>query len=254
MLIPSLTPGRIQHVGVPPWTVAPSSTSQTTSCTSLQRRISVKLMSWHGHDRMIEQFGRYRGTRDGAEVLTSFQDDVIRYSRQWRTGSTVHDRNKSPWTRPRSHWVQHTCEVLSSTHTSTHHLYCRLIHGELARLASPKWKFIHHRRKMSTDDLGRTDSRIWGPTVSEHDGALDMEYSERQRNWTHPHARRIKMSKERSIQGNDNERQMLVMMSDETGRHSVSLSRTSRPLTHTSLPAEQDTPRKLDPRVRRKIF
>ncbi len=46
-----------------------------------------------------------------------------------------------------------------------------------------------------------------------------MACNERQRNGTHPHARRIKTSTGRSKQGNDIERQVL---SDETGWYSVS--------------------------------
>ena len=35
-----------------------------------------------------------------------------------------------------------TCEALSEVHTTDHHGFWRLIHGELARLASVKWKFM----------------------------------------------------------------------------------------------------------------
>jgi hypothetical protein len=38
--------------------------------------------------------------------------------------------------------IQHTCESLSAAHIDTHHQCWRLIHGELARLASPEWKFL----------------------------------------------------------------------------------------------------------------
>jgi hypothetical protein len=38
--------------------------------------------------------------------------------------------------------IQHTCEVLSAAHIDTHHQCWRLIHGELARLAAPTWKFL----------------------------------------------------------------------------------------------------------------
>ena len=38
--------------------------------------------------------------------------------------------------------IQHTCETLSETHTAAHHRCWRMIHGELARLASPKWKLM----------------------------------------------------------------------------------------------------------------
>jgi hypothetical protein len=34
--------------------------------------------------------------------------------------------------------IQHTCEVLSTTHIDTHHQCWRLIHGELVRLAAPE--------------------------------------------------------------------------------------------------------------------
>ena len=37
--------------------------------------------------------------------------------------------------------IQHACEALSEAHTSAHHRCWRLIHGELARLASPEWRF-----------------------------------------------------------------------------------------------------------------
>ena len=38
--------------------------------------------------------------------------------------------------------IQHTCESLSATHIDAHHQCWRLIHGELARLAAPEWKFL----------------------------------------------------------------------------------------------------------------
>ncbi len=38
--------------------------------------------------------------------------------------------------------IQHTCEALSSTHIDAHHQCWRLIHGELARLVEPEWKFL----------------------------------------------------------------------------------------------------------------
>ena len=38
--------------------------------------------------------------------------------------------------------VQHTCEALSAAHIDAHHQCWRLIHGELARLAAPEWKFL----------------------------------------------------------------------------------------------------------------
>ena len=38
--------------------------------------------------------------------------------------------------------IQHTCEVLTDDHTEGHHQCCRWIHGELARLTSPEWKFM----------------------------------------------------------------------------------------------------------------
>ena len=64
---------------------------------------------------------------------------------------------------------------------------------------------VHHRRKRSTHDLGRTDGRISGPTVSDLHGGLCMEQSEGQRNGTYPHVRRIKTITGRSgVQGNDN--------------------------------------------------
>jgi hypothetical protein len=37
--------------------------------------------------------------------------------------------------------IQHTCEALSELHTMAHHRCWRLIHGELSRLASSKWRF-----------------------------------------------------------------------------------------------------------------
>jgi hypothetical protein len=38
--------------------------------------------------------------------------------------------------------IQHTCEALSAAHIDAHHQCWRLIHGELARLATPEWKFL----------------------------------------------------------------------------------------------------------------
>ena len=38
--------------------------------------------------------------------------------------------------------IQHTCEALSTAHIDAHHQCWRLIHGELARLASPARKFL----------------------------------------------------------------------------------------------------------------
>jgi hypothetical protein len=38
--------------------------------------------------------------------------------------------------------IQHTREALSELHTMTNHRCWCLIHGELSRLASPKWRFI----------------------------------------------------------------------------------------------------------------
>ncbi len=38
--------------------------------------------------------------------------------------------------------IQHTCETLSKAHTTFHHRYWRLLHGELARLASAEWRFM----------------------------------------------------------------------------------------------------------------
>ena len=38
--------------------------------------------------------------------------------------------------------THHTCESLSELHTMTHHRCWCLIHGELSRLTSPKWRFI----------------------------------------------------------------------------------------------------------------
>ncbi len=38
--------------------------------------------------------------------------------------------------------IQHTCEALSAAHIDAHHQCWRLIHGELAQLASPDWKFL----------------------------------------------------------------------------------------------------------------
>jgi hypothetical protein len=38
--------------------------------------------------------------------------------------------------------IQHTCEALSAAHIDAHHQCWTLIHGELARLAAPEWKFL----------------------------------------------------------------------------------------------------------------
>ena len=39
--------------------------------------------------------------------------------------------------------IQHTCETLSADHIDGHHQCWRLIHGEVARLAAPEWKFLY---------------------------------------------------------------------------------------------------------------
>ncbi len=52
--------------------------------------------------------------------------------------------------------IQHTCEALSEAHTAkhtaTHHRCWRLLHGELARLASTEWRFmcISGEKKLET--------------------------------------------------------------------------------------------------------
>ena len=38
--------------------------------------------------------------------------------------------------------IQHQCETLSEIHTLAHHRCCRIIHAELVRLVSSKWRFI----------------------------------------------------------------------------------------------------------------
>jgi hypothetical protein len=38
--------------------------------------------------------------------------------------------------------IQHTCEAISEAHTAAHHRSWRLIHEELARLASSEWRFM----------------------------------------------------------------------------------------------------------------
>ncbi len=38
--------------------------------------------------------------------------------------------------------IQHTCEALSEIHTLAHHRCWRIIHAELGRLTSSKWRFI----------------------------------------------------------------------------------------------------------------
>ena len=38
--------------------------------------------------------------------------------------------------------IQHTCEVLSAAHIDAHHQCWRMIHGDLARLEAPEWKFL----------------------------------------------------------------------------------------------------------------
>ena len=38
-------------------------------------------------------------------------------------------------------YIQHTCEALSGAHTAGHHRCWWMIHGELTRLASTKWRF-----------------------------------------------------------------------------------------------------------------
>jgi hypothetical protein len=40
-------------------------------------------------------------------------------------------------------YIQQTCEALSADHIDAHHQCCRLIHGELARLTVPEWKFLY---------------------------------------------------------------------------------------------------------------
>ena len=76
--------------------------------------------------------------------------------------------------------IQHTCEALSTAHIDSHHQCWRLIHGELARLAAPEWKFLcvsgeKFRREMPSDYLGRNHIRLRGYPVPESDTGDDME-------------------------------------------------------------------------------
>ncbi len=56
--------------------------------------------------------------------------------------------------------IQHTCEVLSELHTMTHHRCCRLIHGELSRLASlTQTKKMQRKKGIPHEQI--TQSRLW---------------------------------------------------------------------------------------------
>ena len=83
----------------------------------------------------------------------------------------------SPGTRPRSHPLWHTCEVLSDDHT-----FPRMeIH-------------VYLRREIPTDDLGRTTTGNWGPTIPKYHEGYNMEYVKKPR--TYPHTRRVKQVQE----------------------------------------------------------
>ena len=64
----------------------------------------------------------------------------VRYQDQRRLRENSPQKHISPF-RTLGH-IQHTCGVLSELHTMAHHRCWRLIHGERACLASPKWGFI----------------------------------------------------------------------------------------------------------------
>ena len=71
---------------------------------------------------------------------------------EWMKMTSVRSQGQRRMLRATSHtfpsndWIlghtQHTCETLSAAHIDAHHQCCRLIHGELARLASPEWTFL----------------------------------------------------------------------------------------------------------------
>jgi hypothetical protein len=56
--------------------------------------------------------------------------------------------------------IQHQCEALSEIHTLTHHRCWRIIHAELGRLASTKWRFI-------CINGGKTLKTIWNELEAE---------------------------------------------------------------------------------------
>ena len=62
--------------------------------------------------------------------------------------------------------IQHTCEALSAAHIDAHHQCWRLIHGELARLPAPEWKFLC----VSDEKCLQT---IWDEITSDFE---DMQY------------------------------------------------------------------------------
>jgi hypothetical protein len=116
--------------------------------------------------------------------------------------------------------VQHTCEALAEAHTAAHHRCWRLIHGELARLASSKWRFMCITGEKSLrDNLAGTHGRIQRrPTMAESHERFYMERSEGSRNESPPHPGRIETNTGRPNQRNNSANQILAT---KTGWHSV---------------------------------
>jgi hypothetical protein len=107
--------------------------------------------------------------------------------------------------------IQHTCEVLSAAHIDVHHQYWRLIHGELARLAAPEWKFLCvSRREMPPDYLGRNHNRLRGHTVLESDTGDYMERGTSPGNGSPPQAGRTQENPGGDTKGDSHEEKLLV--------------------------------------------
>jgi hypothetical protein len=92
--------------------------------------------------------------------------------------------------------IQHTSEALSTAHIDAHHQCWRLIHGELARLAVPGWKFLC----ISGEKCLQT---LWNDIPTEIEG---LNYLNLTRNtiWNHARDRELKrpltQTEERKIQ------------------------------------------------------
>ncbi len=110
--------------------------------------------------------------------------------------------------------IQHTCDTLSEGHINTHHQCLRLIHGELARLTAPTWKFLCFSGEKYLQTLW---NEIPGPVVSEPYEVYDLEYCKRPWDGSSPQTSRSEKGPRRSRKGRNSERKILM---DVTGRNS----------------------------------
>ncbi len=77
--------------------------------------------------------------------------------------------------------IQHTCEALSAAHIDAHHQCWRMIHGDLARLAAPEWKFLC----VSDEKCLQT---IWDEITSDFE---DIQYLTQETIWNAARAREM---------------------------------------------------------------